>query len=51
MILSVKCVECGKEGKVLILFKLIFSWKWWYFPEFTKLGIEYWECKECRKRQ
>ena len=55
MILKVKCLGCGKKGEVLILFRRIFSRKWQYFGNLrltiTKGKIiEYWECRECRKR-
>lgn len=57
MILKVNCVECGKEGRVLILKEKILSRKWWYFGRISgKLTldgkeVDYWECRECRKRE
>ena len=56
MILKVKCVECGREGRVLVLFRRIFSRKWWFFGKIrltlTKGEvIEYWECNSCREQQ
>ena len=53
MILKVNCLGCGKKGKVLILFHHIFSQKWWWFGKLRIKGLEnvdYWECKECRKK-
>lgn len=49
MILKVKCLKCGEEGKVLIIFKYIISFKWWYFG--TLFSEDYWECRKCRKNE
>lgn len=52
MLLKVKCAECEKEGYVLIIWGIIISRKWSYFPNFSELlGIDYWECKGCYERE
>jgi len=56
MRLQVECAECLKKGKVLILFKHIFSRKWWWFGKVQgvdpdthkKVLVDYWECEDCR---
>ena len=49
MILKVKCLCCGKEGKVLVILKRIISrWGFWGVIKSPKNGkIEYWECPKC----
>jgi len=48
MILKVKCVDCGKKGKVLIIKKKILS-RWAYFGKILKI-YDYWECPKCHKK-
>jgi len=45
---DVKCEDCGKTGKVWMLFRRILSR--WVFWGLVIGNFEYWECRECFKK-